>query len=92
MAAMDNLSQELKGKPPEHLSETTLEQLTTLGNILKRNIEDEDEQQKIAQKNRTHSKIRDVHPGYPKCGRTSLDVECLGHTDFLNHSCCFDRL
>ena len=49
IAAMDNLSQELKGKPPERLNKTTLQQLTTLGNILKLNIEDEDEQQKIAQ-------------------------------------------
>ena len=35
IAAMDRMSQELKGNPPEHLSNTTLEQLTTLGKILK---------------------------------------------------------
>ena len=32
---MDRMSQELKGNPPENLSDTTLEQLTTLGNIIK---------------------------------------------------------
>ena len=35
IAAMDKMSQELKVNPPDHLSDTTLEQLTTLGNILK---------------------------------------------------------
>ena len=35
ITAMDKLSQELRGNPPEHLSDTTLEQLTTFGNILK---------------------------------------------------------
>ena len=35
VTALDKLSQEMKGNPPEHLSDTTLEQLTILGNILK---------------------------------------------------------
>ena len=38
IAEMDTMSQELKGNPPEHLSNTTLEQVTTLGNILKQKI------------------------------------------------------
>ena len=35
IASMDSISQGLKENPPEHLSNTTLEQLTTLDNILK---------------------------------------------------------
>ena len=38
IAEMDRMSQELKENPPEHISNTTLEQLTTLGNILKQKI------------------------------------------------------
>ena len=48
IAELENMSQELKGKQPKHLSKTTLEQLTKLRNILKQKIEDKDEQQKIA--------------------------------------------
>ena len=35
IAAMDRISQELNVNPPEHRINTALEQLTTLGNILK---------------------------------------------------------
>ena len=38
IAAMDRMSHEPKENPPEHLIKTTLEQLTTLGNILKQKI------------------------------------------------------
>ena len=38
---MERISQELKVNPPEHLNNTTLEQLTTLGNILKLKSADE---------------------------------------------------
>ena len=38
IVAMDMMSQELKENLPEHLSNTTLEQLTTLGNIIKQKI------------------------------------------------------
>ena len=40
IAAMDIMSQELKGSPPEHLSDTMLEQLTKLGKMLKLKIAD----------------------------------------------------
>ena len=42
IAAMGKLSQELGGKKTNHLSETTLDQLTSLGEILKKRIEDKE--------------------------------------------------
>ena len=41
IAAMGKLCQELGGKKTNHLSETALDQLTSLGEILKKRIEDE---------------------------------------------------
>ena len=38
ISEMYRMSQELEGNPPEHLNNTTLEQLTTLDNILKQKI------------------------------------------------------
>ena len=38
IVAMDRMSKELKENLPEHLNDTILEQLTTLGNILKQKI------------------------------------------------------
>ena len=44
IAAMGKLSQELGGKKTNHISETNLDQLTSLGEITKKRIEDEEEQ------------------------------------------------
>ena len=41
IVAMGKLSQELGGKKTNHLSKTALDQLTSLGKILKKRIEDE---------------------------------------------------
>ena len=48
IAAMGKLSQELGGKKTNHISETKLDQLTSLGEILKKRIEDEEEQDRSA--------------------------------------------
>ena len=61
ISAMDNLSQELREMPPEHLSKTTLGQLTTLVNIIKQNIEGKDKQYKIAQqKQDAHQQLQQL--------------------------------
>ena len=55
IAAMGKLYQELGGKKTNHLSETKLDQLTSLGEIIKKRIEDKEEQDRSARrrKNRT---------------------------------------
>ena len=50
--AMGKLSQDLGGKKTNHISETTLDQLTSLGEILKKRIEDEEEQDRSARQSK----------------------------------------
>ena len=53
ITSMVKLSQELGGKKTNHLSETTLDQVTSLGKILKKRIEYEEEQDRSARRSKT---------------------------------------
>ena len=53
IAEMGNLSQDLGGKKTNHLSETALDQLTSLGKILKKRNEDKDEQDRSTRQRKT---------------------------------------
>ena len=58
IAAMGKLSQDLGGNKTNHLSETTLDQLTSLGDMIKKRIEDKEEQDRSAQQSKNQTIIQ----------------------------------
>ena len=58
IAEKGKLSQDLGGNKTNHLSETTLDQFTSLGNIIKKRIEDKEEQDRSAQQNKNQTIIQ----------------------------------